>query len=474
MRMTDSAYPLITHHGAIDGVTGSCHELIIDTNNSVLIDCGLFQGAEVSGNGAGSTQLAIDFSVGKVQALLVTHCHIDHVGRIPYLIAAGFKGPILCSEPTAKLLPLVLQDAVAVGISKDPRLIESFIDLIKARIVPVPYGQWRAVSLAQDCASLLQVKFQPAGHILGSAYIECEVKNERQKQRIVFSGDLGGPHTPLLPAPKSPYQADVLVLESTYGNRIHEGRKQRKDQLRQLIGRCLQNSGVILIPAFSIGRTQELLYELEDIIHQHKTEAVTKGLQWQDMEIIVDSPLANRFTEVYQQLKPFWDAEARAKLSRGRHPLAFEQLTTVNNHQDHLAAVAYLKRTARPCIVIAASGMCAGGRMVNYLKALIEDERTDILLVGYQAAGTPGREIQEYGPKHGYVDLDQRRYSIKAGIYTLSGYSAHADKDSLIRFVKGMRKKPKQIRLIHGDDAAKAALKQALLQLFPEIEVLIP
>ncbi|MDD2740384.1 MAG: MBL fold metallo-hydrolase, partial [Methylomonas lenta] len=440
--MVELTYPAIKHHGAIDGVTGSCHELLIDVNNSVLIDCGLFQGAEVSGSGAGANQLAIDFALDNVRALLVTHCHIDHVGRIPYLVAAGFRGPIYCSEPTAKLLPLVLEDAVAVGISKDRQLIEPFIELIKSRIIAVPYAQWQAVNLAADCGSTLRVKFNPAGHILGSAYIECDVTTGKQKQRIVFSGDLGGPHTPLLPAPKSPYRADVLVLESTYGDRLHENRKQRQAQLQQLIGRCLQNSGVILIPAFSIGRTQELLYELEDIIHRHKTQAVAKGLMWQEMEIIVDSPLANRFTEVYQQLAPYWDAEAKAKLRRGRHPLAFEQLTTVNNHQDHLAAVAYLKRTAKPCIVIAASGMCAGGRMVNYLKALIEDKRTDILLVGYQAAGTPGRDIQQFGPKHGYVEMDGRRYTINAGVYTLSGYSAHADKNSLLRFVKGMRKKP--------------------------------
>lgn len=472
--MVELNYPTIKHHGAIDGVTGSCHELFIDADNSVLIDCGLFQGAEVSATGSGAHQLAIDFSLNNVRALLVTHCHIDHVGRIPYLIAAGFKGPIFCSEPTAKLLPLVLEDAIAVGISKDRQLIEPFIDLIKSRIIAVPYAQWRAVALKTDNGSGLRIKFNPAGHILGSAYIECDVTIGKQKQRIVFSGDLGGPYTPLLPAPKSPYQVDVLVLESTYGNRLHENRKQRQAQLQQLIGRCLQNSGVILIPAFSIGRTQELLYELEDIIHRHKTQAVAKGLLWQEMEIIIDSPLASRFTEFYQQLKPYWDAEAKARLRSGRHPLAFEQLTTVNNHQDHLAAVSYLQKTAKPCIVIAAGGMCAGGRIVNYLKGLIEDYRTDILLVGYQAAGTPGREIQQFGPKHGYVVLDGRRYTINAGVYTLSGYSAHADKNSLLRFVNGIRKKPSEIRLIHGDDDAKAELQQALLKLFPGIEVSIP
>lgn len=471
--MADSTYPAIKHHGAIDGVTGSCHELIVDARNSVLVDCGLFQGAEVSGAGAAANQLTIDFALDSVRALLVTHCHIDHVGRIPYLVAAGFRGPIFCSEPTAKLLPLVLEDAVAVGISKDRQVIEPFIELIKSRIIAVPYAQWRTVPLAEDCGSVLQVKFNPAGHILGSAYIECDVTGKK-KQRIVFSGDLGGPYTPLLPAPKSPYRADVLVLESTYGDRVHENRKQRQAQLQQLIGRCLQNSGVILIPAFSIGRTQELLYELEDIIHRHKTQAVAKGLLWQDMEIIVDSPLASRFTEVYKQLKPYWDAEAKARLRAGRYPLAFEQLTTVNNHQDHLAAVSYLQKTAKPCIVIAAGGMCAGGRIVNYLKALIEDKRTDILLVGYQALGTPGRDIQQYGPQHGYVELDGRRYTINAGVYALSGYSAHADKNSLLRFVKGMREKPAEIRLIHGDGAAKKTLQQALQVFFPDIRVLIP
>jgi metallo-beta-lactamase family protein len=472
--MVELTYPTIKHHGAVDGVTGSCHELLVDAANSVLIDCGLFQGAEVSGAGAGANQLAIDFALDKVQALLVTHCHIDHVGRIPYLVAAGFRGPIYCSEPTAQLLPLVLEDALAVGISKDRQLIEPFIELIKSRIVAVPYAQWRDVLLVERAGSELRIKFNPAGHILGSAYIECDVTAGKQKQRIVFSGDLGGPYTPLLLAPKSPYQADVLVLESTYGDRLHENRKLRQARLQQLIGRCLQNSGVILIPAFSIGRTQELLYELEDIIHRHKTQSVTKGLLWQDMEIIVDSPLASRFTEVYQQLKPYWDAEAKARLRAGRHPLAFEQLTTVNNHQDHIAAVAYLQKTANPCIVIAAGGMCAGGRIVNYLKALIEDKRTDILLVGYQAVGTPGRDIQQYGPKHGFVELDGRRYTINAGVYALSGYSAHADKHSLLRFVKGMRKKPKQIRLIHGDEGAKAELQKALLKLYPEIDVMIP
>ena len=472
--MTDATYPLIQHHGAVTGVTGSCHELKINDGNSVLIDCGLFQGAEISPGGADGNQLEIDFPIEAVQALLVTHCHIDHVGRIPYLMAAGFSGPIYCSEPTAELLPLVLEDAVEIGFTRDKTLVRKFLKLLKSRIIAVPYSQWKTVPLSGNTSGQLKVKFKQAGHILGSSYIECDVTTGSINKRIVFSGDLGGPFTPLLPNPKPPYKADILVLESTYGDKLHSNRKQRKEQLKQRISHCLDNRGVILIPAFSIGRTQELLYELEEIIHQNKDQALASLPAWDDLEIIVDSPLANQFTEVYKKLRPYWDAEARVKIRKGRHPLSFEQLTTINSHQEHLDTVTYLKKTARPCIVLAASGMCSGGRIVNYLKALIEDQRTDILFVGYQAHGTAGRIIQQYGPEHGYVEFGHHRYTINAGIYTLSGYSAHADQYSLVRFVTGMRKKPDEIRLIHGDDEAKIGLQQVLNKLVPESNVVIP
>jgi len=468
------SYPEITHHGAINGVTGSCHELKLDENNAVLIDCGLFQGAEVSPGGSVVDQLAIDFPIQNIKALIVTHCHIDHVGRIPYLMAAGFEGPIYCSEPSAVLLPLVLEDAVKIGLSKDPYIIKKFLKLLNSRIIAVPYGKWHKIELSGNSQATLNIKLKPAGHILGSAYIETKTKQLAKEQRITFSGDLGGPYTPLLPNPKPPYKTDVLILESTYGDKNHINRKQRKQQLKKSIIQCLQNKGVILIPAFSIGRTQELLYELEELIHKHKTETLYKNLDWDDLGIIVDSPLASKFTQSYKALKPFWDAEAKAKINRGRHPLSFEQLTTINDHQEHTATVEYLQKTARPCIVLAASGMCAGGRIVNYLKALIEDQRTDILFVGYQAEGTAGRSIQKYGAKNGYVEMDGQRYTINASVYTLSGYSAHADQATLLRFVKRMRIKPKEIRLVHGDNEAKLALQSKLQQEHPEIRVWIP
>jgi metallo-beta-lactamase family protein len=404
-------FPTIAHRGAVSGVTGSCHQLYVDAGNSVLIDCGLFQGMETSPGGSRDGLLQIDFPLDTVRALIVTHCHIDHVGRITHLFAAGFNGPVYCSEPTAQLLPLVLEDAVEVGITRDHDLVCRFLNLLRTKIVPVPYGQWRIVALS------------------GTAQLQI---------------------------------------------RLHIGRKRRKEQLKQLITRCFEDRGCTLIPAFSIGRTQELLYELEEIIHRHKQDIVANGLNWQDLEIVVDSPLANRFTKVYQSLRPFWDEEAKLLEKSGRHPLSFEQLTTIDSHREHLQAVERLRQTGYPCVAIAASGMCSGGRIVDYLRALIEDARTDILFPGFQAVGPPGRDIQDYGAKHGYVMLDGRHYTINAGVYSLSGYSAHADQASLIRFVRRMRKKPREIRLVHGDAQAKQTLQQLLQQLLPQSHVWIP
>lgn len=474
-------HPGIIHHGAVQGVTGSCHELRLADGASVLVDCGLFQGAETSPDGAGAGRLEIDFDISAVKALLVTHCHIDHVGRIPYLLAAGFDGPVFCSEPSAELLPLVLEDAVRVGFTRDERLVRRFIDFLRKKLRPVPYRQWVPVSLDIG-APTLKVRFNPAGHILGSAYIQCRVKSQKHessgrqggRNTIIFSGDLGGAYTPLLPAPRAPYACDTLVLESTYGDHEHGDRRQRARRLKEVIGRCLSNRGTVLIPAFSIGRTQELLYELEHIAHKHGPEPAGGGSAWQDLEIVVDSPLAARFTAAYRRLRGFWDAEARRRLSVGRHPLSFEQVTTIDSHADHLNAVKYLARSGRPTIVLAASGMCAGGRIVNYLKAMLGDPRTDVLFVGYQAVGTPGRDIQRYGPKGGYAVLDGQRFDIRAGVHTLSGYSAHADRTGLINFVRRMRRPPGEIRLVHGDDTAKTALAKALSDVCPDTRIVIP
>jgi metallo-beta-lactamase family protein len=199
-----------------------------------------------------------------------------------------------------------------------------------------------------------------------------------------------------------------------------------------------------------------------------------KPLTWDQLEIVVDSPLAAEFTKIYRDLKPFWDAEAREMVKAGRHPLSFEQLTVINSHEDHLNAVEYLAKSHRPCVVLAGSGMCAGGRVVNYLKAMLDDARNDVLFVGYQAAGTPGRDILTYGPRGGWVELDGERYTIRAQVHQVGGYSAHAGQSDLLRFVEGIPQAPKQIRVVHGDDDAKRALQAKLKQMVPGTEVLVP
>ncbi|MBH0066678.1 MBL fold metallo-hydrolase RNA specificity domain-containing protein [Pseudoalteromonas sp. NZS100] len=436
----------ILHHGAVNGVTGSCHELVINEQTSVLVDCGLFQGED------SKADLSIEFDITHITALIVTHCHIDHVGRIPYLLAAGFKGPIFTSIASASLLPLVIEDALKVGVTRDPKIRAACLSLLNKRIVAVDYKTW----FEPPCKGLNKAKarFQRAGHILGSAYVEIDVtNNDNNKHRVVFSGDLGAPYTPLLPSPKAPYKADTLVIESTYGDKNHQGRKERTKTLKNIIERAVADNGVVLVPAFSIGRTQELLYELEQLIHSS-----SKKSKWRDIHVILDSPMAANFTKQYKNFKHLWDSEAKSKVANGRHPLDFKNLTTVDTHKEHLAVINYLSTRQTPAIILAASGMCTGGRIVNYLERFLNDKTTDVLFVGYQGRGTLGRDIQKYGPRNGYVFINDARITINAKVHTISGYSAHADQNGLIKFVTGMHKKPSHIKIVHGDDDAKNAL----------------
>lgn len=471
------SYPQISHHGAVNGVTGSCHELHADAAHSYLIDCGLFEGADASKDGsAAQGSLDIEFPLDSVRALIATHVHIDHVGRIPYLLAAGFEGPILCSEPSAKLLPIVLEDAFKLGVSRDQKQVERYIALVEKRIIALPYSTW--FNLRDSDELVCRIRLQRAGHILGSAYAEFDLTYPKtgEKKRVVFSGDLGAPHAPLLPAPKPPYGADILVIESTYGDRKHEDRRSRRQRLEAVVEKALRDEGTVLIPAFSIGRTQELLYELEAIIHSKTKRLPAVGASllansssdavnptnWPELPIILDSPLASRFTAAYRELQPFWNQEVLKRVQSGRSPLGFEQLITVDSHGDHLRMVQYLARTARPAIVIAGNGMCSSGRIVNYLKAMLGDSRHNVLFVGYQAAGTPGRAIQSYGPAGGYVDLEGERLDIKAGVASIGGYSAHADQKGLLGFITRMRKWPSEVRIVHGDAKAKQMLSSEL------------
>ncbi|PYB69530.1 MBL fold metallo-hydrolase [Pseudomonas sp. LB-090624] len=456
-------YPVLSHHGGTRGVTGSCHQVHLAPSVSLLVDCGLEQGDDAA---PGAETAPLGFDVQGIQALVITHVHLDHVGRIPALLAAGYRGPILCSKPSARLLPLVLEDAYKLSISSDPVQVARYLDFIRGLIVPLPFEQWH--TLVERPGLTCRIRLQRAGHLLGSAYVECDMQHEEANRRYVFSGDLGACGNPLLRPVQPPERADVLVLESTYGDRLHPPVSDRQQRLEAAIDRALADQGTLLIPAFSLGRTQELLYELEAILHRNALLSTTgsapegDSLDWSQLPIILDSPLAQRFTAVYRDLHEYWNAEARARLAEGRDPLGFDQLISIDTHARHQQVVNYLKSTGRPAIVIAGNGMCSGGRIVNYLKAMLGDPRHEVMFVGYQAKGTPGAVIQASEGAEGFVqiDLDGQMYEVRAKVMTLGGYSGHADQAQLVAFARGCN--ARRVMLVHGEKRAKQTLAAAL------------
>lgn len=430
----------IIHHGGKETVTGSCHEFR-SNGQAVLIDCGLFQGAD-------TRPLDIEFDTKALGALLFTHTHIDHIGRLPWLLANGFNKPIYCTAATAELIPLMLEDSLKLQLGLKYKQAQRVLNRIRKLLVAKEYNQWFPIDVQQPDG--LYARFQPAGHILGSAYIELQLPNQ---EVVVFSGDLGPSNTPLLPDPVSPERADYLLIETTYGDNQHEEIASRAARLKAIIDRSLQDGGSILIPAFSVGRTQELLFDIEQLIHDHDIDI--------RLPIILDSPMAQKVTRSYRRFKSLWGQEAKQRLQAHRHPLAFEQCITVEDHRTHQRLVNRLKSTGEPALVVAASGMCQGGRIMDYLKALLPDQRTDVILAGYQAEGTLGRAIQSGNQQ---VIIDDERIEVNAHIHTMSGYSAHADKTDLLRFVEGIDPKPKQVHLIHGEPQTQAYFAQELKQ----------
>ena len=430
----------LTHHGGHQGVTGSCHQLTLASGKSLLVDCGLFQGADAKRH----PNLEIEFDLQGIEALLLTHVHIDHVGRLPYLLAAGFEGPIYCTEPTAKMLPLTIEDALKIGFTRNERLINAFQDTVAQRLRPLAYDQWHEV------LSGVKLRLTPAGHILGS----CVFEIDSEGKRMVFSGDLGASHAPLLKDPVSPPRADVLVLESTYGDKIHQGRTDRQATLERILRKTLDDKGVTIIPAFSLGRTQELLYEMNGIFERIQSD---QGLSiMKRVDVIVDSPLATRFTEVYEELQPFWDDEAKQILTVDDQPLVFENLTTILDHDEHQSTLDYLDRSELPAIIVAGSGMCTGGRVVNYLKRFLGRPSTDVLFVGYQSHGTPGASDSIRPNLGGSVwrkSPDRRRRPYDLGLFRPRGSNesdrlCHRNGGTSRRSGAGSRRRSTQTRFV--------------------------
>ncbi len=428
----------VEHLGGERCVTGSCH-LVRAGDVNILVDCGLTQG-----NDRARPMAEWPLNPEDIHYVFLTHAHVDHVGRLPDLVLAGFRGEILTTHATKAILGPMLEDALGFTDLSDQNRRE-----VMSRIHKASWGF--EYNMDFDLTDGIRFHLGHAGHILGSCWVRLEQETRANgPASVVFSGDLGPPDTPLLPDPDVPDSCDLLVMESTYGDRVHEDRKERIMRLGKVLTRALEDRGKVYIPAFSLGRTQELLYEMDRLFSE-------SGSTVGRIPVFLDSPLGLEITRVYSSLSEYWDREARGLLERGDHPLSFKHLYAVRSYKDHQRVLGL----EGPAIVVAGSGMCTGGRIVNHLKHGLGDERNDILFVGYQAQGTPGRDIKRYSRRpDGYVILDGERFPIRARVCTLGGYSAHADQEDLIRWARAVG--PKQIKLVHGEANARQALGRLL------------
>lgn len=452
--------------GASNTVTGSCH-LITTDKHKILLDCGQFQG--------GKAQDALNyepfpFDPSELDFMILSHPHIDHCGRIPLLVKKGFKGNIYCTDACADLLEVMLKDSGYIhekeaewANKKNKRngrpLVEplyTFNDAMDALkfVKPVLYDQ--LVEVNED----IKICFNDAGHILGSAVTElwiaeeiCErseegeatsCTGERSVSKIVFSGDLGVMNRPILRNPTIIKKADYVIMETTYGNRLHPENAMDVKNLMDIIRETAARGGTTVIPAFAVGRTQELIYELNRVIDNDSEYRK----DFENLKVYIDSPMATTATEVFRRNAQVFDDETKEFILKGDNPLDFKNLKFTRSSQESMM----LNANKEPKVIISASGMCEAGRIRHHLKHNLWDERNSIVFVGYQAEGSLGRLIVEGASE---VTLFGEKISVKAQIHNLQGFSGHADKNGLMTWLGGFEKEPKKIFLVHGEMDAK-------------------
>ncbi|HXH03438.1 MAG TPA: MBL fold metallo-hydrolase [Candidatus Competibacteraceae bacterium] len=440
--------------GAAREVTGSCSLLRVG-GGRVLVDCGLIQGRlqDVARN-----REPFPFDSRTLDAVILTHAHLDHSGRLPLLLAAGFRGPIYAHPATVELCALLLEDAAYIhekdaewenrkrerkGLTPvQPLFTRDQAEQVLTQMRPLPFDELHKVLPG------LQVRLRDAGHILGSAIVEAWLEWGGTRRKLVFSGDLGRPGAPILRDPTPVEEADLVILESTYGDRLHRSWAATQAELRELMTIAQDRRGNILIPAFAVGRTQEILYAF----HRHFQEW---GLgNWR---IFLDSPLAQRATEVYARHLRLYDAEARA-LARGGGLFRLPNLTATETPEASQA----INRIRSGAIIIAGSGMCDGGRIKQHLKHNVWRRDCHVVIVGFQAQGTLGRQLVD-GAR--YIRLWGETIKVNAQVHTIGGLSAHADQAELLAWYDHFRERP-PLALVHGELAAMEALAQKLRSTF--------
>jgi metallo-beta-lactamase family protein len=443
--------------GAAQTVTGSQH--LISVNGSrILLECGLFQGKRRE---SFERNRYLPFDAASVDALVLSHAHIDHSGNIPNLVRSGFQGSIHCTFATRDLCAAMLRDSayiqeqdVAYVNKKRARKgqppiepIYTHADAIASLEHFASVGYARPVSVAPG----VRCTFLDAGHILGSAIVLLEIEEGQRQTRLLFSGDLGRHDMPILRDPAPALPVDVLIIESTYGDRVHPPHEEAEQRLHRLIGETCTHGGKVVIPAFTVGRTQEIVYSLHRLASAQKLP---------DVPIFVDSPLAVNVTGVFRLHPECYDEELREFMARDRHPdpFGFGRLRYIRNVEDSKA----LNDLEGPAVIISASGMCEAGRIQHHLKNTIGDPRNAVLIVSWQAPHTLGRRLVERQP---VVRIFGQEYPLRARVETINGYSAHADRNELLDWVKPIAQDLRQAFVVHGDAGPAAALADGLERL---------
>ena len=460
----------ITFLGATRQVTGSNY-LVEAAGKRFLVDCGLHQGSMEEEL---LNERPFDFNPEEIDFMLLTHAHIDHSGRIPKLYKDGFKGPLYATEATCELCSIMLPDSGHIQETENEIRNKKRKRAGKKEMLDPLYTAQDAVDSMEifkpikydkiyKVAPGIEVRFVDAGHMLGSSMIEVWIKEEKkEKQKIVFTGDIGNSDIPLLNSPTVISSADYLIMESTYGNRIHMKNEQKAELFLKIVSETIDNGGTVVIPSFAVGRTQEILYEINKLKERHLDDAEFQKEYETLMKapVYVDSPLAVSATEIFMNNMDLFSPEIQKFIKKGDNPLEFPGLKFTRTVDESKA----LNESDEPCIIISASGMCDVGRIKHHLKHNIWNSKSTILFVGYQAPGTLGNRIVN-GAKE--VKILGEEFAVKARVEYIEGFSGHADQEGLLNYVLNFEKGPQHIFLVHGEPESQDTLKAKLQETTP-------
>lgn len=462
----------ITFLGATRTVTGS-NVLIETKEKKFLLDCGLYQGQQKE------IALNIDdflFKPSEIDFMLLSHAHIDHSGRIPKLYVEGFRGPVYATKATCDLCEIMLPDSGYIQESEIEWLnrkrkregkhevppLYTYQDALDSLVLLERVKYDETIQIDQN----IKVRFRDAGHMLGSSIIEIWITEDGKEKKIVFTGDLGNNDIPLLREPTMIEEADILIMESTYGDRLHERKEDKAEEFLKTVSETLEKGGNVVIPSFAVGRTQEILYELQRSKQSDDEEFRREYDEIMSAPVYVDSPLATSATEVFLKNLDCLDEFVQEDIREGKRPLDFPGLRFTQSVDESKL----LNATANQSIIISASGMCEVGRIKHHLKHNLWRPDSTILFVGYQAIGTLGRKIVD-GAKN--VKIFGEEIGINAKVKYIEAFSGHADQTGLLKFVESFKKRPMQIYLVHGDEDAQNVLAQKISDDF-SIPVEIP